>query len=258
MSLSARAGRRVAMQPIRLGGMHKGLQSCVQRLLMFRAPASTSLRRGLAGAAPPCSLVCRHLRRRPLDGYALAVLLPRRALSTETTIGSSGASPGSPPPPPGFNADEAKKPLRRKEQQNVKPAAASTRPTAVDQAHPPESQTVPKDVATGVAKVPSTDSTDLTQMAMEKNNSAATSTGESVTESKKEEKKLTIMQKIKKELLHYWDGTKLLATEVRISTKLAVKMAAGYELSRREHRQVCNIVRNHDLFKCQMLTYCMV
>lgn len=54
----------------------------------------------------------------------------------------------------------------------------------------------------------------------------------------KETKKMTIGQKIKHEIQHYWDGTKLLATEVRISTKLAMKMAAGYELSRRESRQV--------------------
>lgn len=57
-------------------------------------------------------------------------------------------------------------------------------------------------------------------------------------EKKEEKKKLTIWQKIKKEVVHYWDGTKLLATEVRISTKLALKMAAGYELTRRETRQV--------------------
>lgn len=57
-------------------------------------------------------------------------------------------------------------------------------------------------------------------------------------EEKKDTKKLTIGQKVKKELQHYWDGTKLLATEVKISTRLALKMAAGYELSRREHRQV--------------------
>ena len=55
---------------------------------------------------------------------------------------------------------------------------------------------------------------------------------------KEEPKKLTIGQKIKKELLHYWDGTKLLAAEVKISSRLALKMAAGYELSRRENRQV--------------------
>ena len=55
---------------------------------------------------------------------------------------------------------------------------------------------------------------------------------------KEEKKKLSIGQKIMKEVHHYWDGTKLLATEIKISVRLAVKMAAGYELSRREHRQV--------------------
>ena len=63
-------------------------------------------------------------------------------------------------------------------------------------------------------------------------------------EVKKEEKKLTVMQKIKKEVLHYWDGTKLLATEVRISSRLALKMAAGYELTRRENRQLQRTVQD--------------
>lgn len=63
-------------------------------------------------------------------------------------------------------------------------------------------------------------------------------------EEKKETKKLTIGQKIKKEAQHYWDGTKLLATEVRISSRLALKMAAGYELSRREHRQLQRTVKD--------------
>ena len=49
---------------------------------------------------------------------------------------------------------------------------------------------------------------------------------------------MTIWQKVKHEVMHYWDGTKLLATEVRISSRLALKMAAGYELTRREHRQL--------------------
>ena len=66
----------------------------------------------------------------------------------------------------------------------------------------------------------------------------AEAAAKSVAEEPKEAKKLTLGQKIKKEIQHYWDGTKLLATEVKISTRLAVKMAAGYELSRREHRQV--------------------
>lgn len=57
-------------------------------------------------------------------------------------------------------------------------------------------------------------------------------------------KKLTLGQKIKKEVAHYWDGTKLLATEVRISFRLALKMGAGYELSRREHRQLQRTVQD--------------
>lgn len=63
-------------------------------------------------------------------------------------------------------------------------------------------------------------------------------------ESKKEEKKMTMWQKVKHEAQHYWDGTKLLATEVKISTKLALKMAAGYELSRRENRQLQRTVQD--------------
>jgi len=61
---------------------------------------------------------------------------------------------------------------------------------------------------------------------------------------KKEEKKLTLGQKIKKEVQHYWDGTKLLAAEVKISSRLALKMAAGYELTRRENRQLQRTVQD--------------
>ncbi len=63
-------------------------------------------------------------------------------------------------------------------------------------------------------------------------------------EAKKGDKKLTITQRIKKEVQHYWDGTKLLATEIRISSRLALKMAAGYELTRRESRQLQRTVQD--------------
>ena len=61
---------------------------------------------------------------------------------------------------------------------------------------------------------------------------------------KEENKKYTIGQKIMKEIQHYWDGTKLLSTEVKISSRLALKMAAGYELSRRENRQLQRTVQD--------------
>lgn len=83
-----------------------------------------------------------------------------------------------------------------------------------------------------------TEDKDLTALAADR--AAFEQATEKKTEEKKkgEDKKLTVWQKVKKEVAHYWDGTKLLATEVRISSKLALKMAAGYELTRRENRQV--------------------
>lgn len=141
--------------------------------------------------------------------------------------------------PPGFNAEQAKKPL------------------------PKETTSKPSDTVS--TKTPDSDVAQAAQQTAENVKSIVKKKGElsldaeaaakSVAEEPKEAKKLTLSQKIKKELQHYWDGTKLLATEVKISTRLAIKMAAGYELSRREHRQVCSLLglvipMNIDSLRC--------
>lgn len=90
-----------------------------------------------------------------------------------------------------------------------------------------------KSAPTAIDKTEALQNASLAELAAEK----AKDEGKALA-SKKEPKKLSIGQKIMKELHHYWDGTKLLATEVKISTRLALKMAAGYDLSRRENRQV--------------------
>ncbi|BFZ53638.1 LETM1 domain-containing protein ylh47 [Savitreella phatthalungensis] len=59
-----------------------------------------------------------------------------------------------------------------------------------------------------------------------------------------EEKKLTLWEKVKKEAAHYRDGTKLLGFEIKVSFKLALKMAAGHELTRREWRQLKRTVQD--------------
>ncbi|KAI0243756.1 LETM1 domain-containing protein ylh47 [Massospora cicadina] len=46
------------------------------------------------------------------------------------------------------------------------------------------------------------------------------------------------MVRAKEELLHYYHGFKLLALETKISTKLLFRMLKGYDLSRREQRQL--------------------
>ncbi|CAN3356091.1 LETM1 domain-containing protein Ylh47p, mitochondrial [Diutina catenulata] len=50
--------------------------------------------------------------------------------------------------------------------------------------------------------------------------------------------KQTIWEKVKHEAQHYWDGTKLLGYEMKVSTKLLVKYMAGYALTRRESSQL--------------------
>lgn len=50
--------------------------------------------------------------------------------------------------------------------------------------------------------------------------------------------KESLMQKIKHEVKHYVNGTKLLGFEIKVSTKLLIKFVQGYELSRRETNQL--------------------
>ena len=103
---------------------------------------------------------------------------------------------------------------------------------------PDEQLKVPKSGPTAADKTVARDEASLTELAAKADKSK-----KDAADSKKD-KKLTLGQKIMKEVHHYWDGTKLLATEVRISSKLALKMAAGYELSRRETRQLHRTVQD--------------
>ena len=154
----------------------------------------------------------------------MAILIPRRGVSTETH--TNGPPPG---PPPGFNVEQAKKPL-----QGI--AANAQTKEAAKQAEKHEVSPVPNNEATAVPKTDATEALSLSELAGQKEVQDA--------KDKKEGKKLTLGQKIKREAQHYWDGTKLLATEIKISTRLAFKMAAGYELSRREHRQLQRTVQD--------------
>ncbi len=160
---------------------------------------------------------------------ALAILVPHRYASTETR---SNTPPGG--PPPGFNAEQAKKPLP------ADPATIRTVDKPEDaQASNSELDSISRSKATAVPKTDATDAFSVAELTSGKDEKSSAAVA-----GKKDEKKLTLMEKIKKEAAHYWDGTKLLATEVKISTRLAFKMAAGYELSRRENRQLKRTVQD--------------
>ncbi|KAM5470085.1 LETM1 domain-containing protein ylh47 [Microsporum audouinii] len=139
---------------------------------------------------------------------------------------SHGSNNSNPFPPPGFNVEKAKQPLPKEPQSTTASSAEANTSSSISRR---------------------LDSIEIESKELEKriHEAAAVEASEKgQVEEKKEVKKLTIGQKIKKEVQHYWDGTKLLAAEVKISSKLALKMAAGYELSRRENRQLKRTVRD--------------
>ncbi|KAB5578534.1 LETM1-domain-containing protein [Coniochaeta sp. 2T2.1] len=152
-----------------------------------------------------------------LKNPGLALLIPVRSYATGTDT-HRGPPAG---PPPGFDVEKAKKPILQEASAPKTPAAKEAEKEAA------------KREADSSAK-PAT----LSELAAQKEKDDA------AIAKKEDKKKLTLMEKIKHEVQHYWDGTKLLAAEVRISSRLALKMAAGYELSRREHRQLQRTVQD--------------
>jgi LETM1 and EF-hand domain-containing protein 1 len=174
-----------------------------------------------------------HHRQLPQYISAIAILIPHRSMATET---STSSHPGSSFPPPGFNSEAAKKPLAKEEQK--KASEKSAVPEMLD-------VSIPKGVPTAQPKTKAEEKQTLTELAAEKVAGGGTKEELKVLAKKEDDKpKLTIWQKVKKEANHYWDGTKLLVTEVKISSRLALKMAAGYELTRREHRQLQRTVQD--------------
>jgi len=195
----------------------------------FLSGSRTLLPRSSFGPSPAyTAYLRRNARSLPSRIPALAILIPLRGISTDTHT-SGGHLAG---PPPGFNAEQARKPLKEQSKSINAPTKEAER-----QIKEPGINAILSNTATAVSKTDATDALTLSEP-------TGPQKAPEEKDGKKEEKKLTLMQKVKKEAQHYWDGTKLLATEVKISTRLAVKMAAGYELSRREHRQLQRTVQD--------------
>ncbi|KAK5715788.1 LETM1 domain-containing protein ylh47 [Elasticomyces elasticus] len=168
--------------------------------------------------------------RLPRQIPAIAILIPHsRQIGTDTsTHGADGQ------PPPGFNLEKARQPL---------PQHGEKKSASQSEGGKEAKVSIPVEQPSVHAPTKAAEKQTLTELAGSK--SAADKDAEKKKLAKKEEmKKLSLWGKIKHEAQHYWDGTKLLSTEVRISSKLALKMAAGYELTRREHRQLQRTVQD--------------
>jgi LETM1 and EF-hand domain-containing protein 1 len=149
----------------------------------------------------------------PKNVSAIAILLPYRSFQTET----SQSTPNGSYPPPGFDPKQLK---------------------GSQQTDTPEKTTIPKTGPTVHPKTPAQDAQTISELGSEKAALEAGADKKAIAKKEEEKKKLTLWEKVKHEAAHYWDGTKLLGFEIKISSKLALKMAAGYELTRRERRQV--------------------
>ncbi|XXH05530.1 hypothetical protein Hte_011960 [Hypoxylon texense] len=204
MSASSRAARRV--------------------VLVNPFAGRTTARPGLAF---PSAYLGRQNPQLSSDLTARALLIPLRSITTERH--TAGPPDG---PPPGFNAEQAKKPLPRTET----PAGSKKASEAEAKTKSAEEKATAKPTTPSIGE-PSAEPKTLTELAAKKG-------ADVQKQEEKQGKKLTLAQKIKHEIQHYWDGTKLLATEVKISSKLALKMAAGYELTRRENRQLQRTVQD--------------
>lgn len=177
-------------------------------------------------------LALRRSVRLPTHVPATAVLIPRSALSTHTSAAHGNDNNG---PPPGFNIDQARKPPPKEQPGRKAESSNAKRLPDID---------IPADKPSAQAPTQAEEARSLSELAAHKANAAKFEEKKAVAKAEENKKMMTLWAKIKHEAQHYWDGTKLLATEVRISSKLALKMAAGYELTRREHRQLHRTVQD--------------
>ncbi|KAJ3457208.1 LETM1 domain-containing protein ylh47 [Fusarium solani] len=195
--------------------------SNVARRAVARNPLLGNARALSRGVSP--AVLGRHVSRHA-KVPAIAILIPLRSMGTEHHR-PDGPLSG---PPPGFNAEMAKKPLPKDPSTTV----AKKEEKKLD-AQPKESAVAKP--AEASAEATKAEVVATKEGVMEKSD---------VAKKDQEEKKLTMWQKVKKEAQHYWDGSKLLGTEIKISWRLALKMAAGYELTRRENKQLQRTVQD--------------
>ncbi|KAM0493632.1 hypothetical protein ACHAP8_009074 [Fusarium lateritium] len=193
--------------------------SIVARRAFARNPLMGNARVLSRGVTP--AILGRHVSRHA-QIPAIALLIPR-SMSTD----HHRPDPSSSGPPPGFNAEQAKKPLPKSMVAKKEDKKLEKKVNGSEILKPADAAASPDTIAQEIVGT--------NEGVMGKSDAA---------QKAKEEKKLTLWEKVKKEAHHYWDGSKLLVAEVKISWRLALKMAAGYELTRRENKQLQRTVQD--------------
>lgn len=194
-------------------------------------PYSTS---GTAAAISTIAVSSSRRRRFSANGRNASLILRKRYQHTQPETTSSNSSP--PPPPPsntgGKNAKQKSKPS---------PALYQSAGTNRKEADTPTSHIAR---AVPVARDPASElgfeanQTSASQSMLIEKQEVALKAKEAEAKWKQRPLVKRVWIKVKEEAAHYWHGTKLLAKEVRISGRLVRRLMLGYNLTRREHRQL--------------------
>jgi hypothetical protein len=157
-------------------------------------------------------------------------LLQARFQSTQTGSTATSTSSKGPQGPPPLDAYTAGKPAAT--------SAASTKAgtTSSTSSTKPSVSEKPFSASTGES---SSTSKDAAISNKDKSTSSSSDASTSKDVSKPKDPLMTrVWAKVKHEASHYWNGTKLLGKEIKISARLQMKLLKGKSLSRREKRQV--------------------
>jgi LETM1 and EF-hand domain-containing protein 1, mitochondrial len=141
----------------------------------------------------------RRIQRSDLEVSALAIALPRRNYATETSTSQGSGGDG---PPPGFNINEAKRPLAREENKDAK-KETSPSPSIEELKNDASLATPSAKSPSEIAPTSSAINASLSELATQKQKAEEK---EGKIAKAEENKKLTLGQRIMKEVRHYWDG----------------------------------------------------
>ncbi|KAK9492452.1 LETM1-like protein-domain-containing protein [Lipomyces doorenjongii] len=203
-------------------------RSSVSPLYLQRFSRTVRLRTGSTSSTIP---------RSASEDLSRFIFLLRKNYSTETTNVSSGPQPPMPPlrhkpptplthvTPPAQNVKSESATTENKDGLREISDAKAKAEQSADKA----SESILGEIEKlAVSSLAETSTTTTVATASKQAKSAAT----------EKKPKSSLWTKIKDAIRHTWDGTRLLGVEIKISLKLAMKMLAGYELTRRESRQL--------------------
>lgn len=210
-------------------------------VLRFFAPHFHLYTTAAGGAASAVNSTAPPVRRRRLSQGNNAFALVKRTQHTQPHEGRRGSGPNI--PPPSHTTASSRQQQQKVQESKVAGApayqtAGSTPPTGQSPSTSHISRVTPVSGAFGSELGSESNQLSTSQSELAEKEQRALEAREAEERWKSQPLAKRAWIKVKEEAQHYWHGTKLLAKEVRISARLMRRLVLGYNLTRREHRQL--------------------